>query len=100
MKTAAVILLVSAVLVISGCSTIAGLPEITQRDAKTAAEIALEWNDQTGFDCFSVLAERKVIAPTGPLSTIAAARAARLGRPQACDSVILDAQRRITPWGF
>lgn len=82
---------------LAGCSSLTTLPEFTQRDAAVAAEIAAEHGDETGFECFSALASRQMIAPVGALSTIAAARAARIGRPPACDSVILDAQRRILP---
>lgn len=85
------------VALLSGCSTVAQVAEYTQEDARVAADIAAEWGDDVGYQCFGTLAERKIIAPVGPLSTIAAARAVRIGRPAACDSVILDAQRRVMP---
>lgn len=101
MRTLAVLFILAALAVLlTGCSTLDRVAEFSQEDAKIAADIAAEWGDEVGFACFGVLAERKIIAPVGPLSTIAAARAARLGRPPACDSVLLDVQRRVTPWGL
>lgn len=85
---------------LTGCSTLKDLPDYTQRDAQVAAEIARENGDITGAACFSALAARRIITPAGPLSTLAAARAARLGRPMACDSVLLDLQRKAVPLDF
>lgn len=85
-------------LMMPGCSTITDFANISRRDAETAAMIAAEWGDEVGFDCFSRLAAHTIIAPVGPLSTIAAARAARLGQPTACAQVRLDARRRIVGW--
>lgn len=82
---------------LAGCSNLQELPAHTQKDAQVAADIARENGDMAGAACFSALATRRIIEPVGPLSALAAARAARLGRPMACDSVLLDIQRRAVP---
>lgn len=91
---------IAVVALLAGCSTFSNLPAYTEQDVRTAAEIATEYGDTVGAACFSQLAARRIIAPTGPLSAIAAARAVRLGRPMECDSVLLDIRRRISPLGF
>lgn len=90
---------------LAGCTTLPGatlgdLPQATQQDAATAARIAHEWGDEVGAACFDALASHQVIAPTGPLSALAAARAVRIGRPLACDRVIAEAAKRAAPLGL
>lgn len=99
-------LLPLAAAILAGCAgtpisdRLDSLPEFTRQDADTACRISREWNDLAGERCFCTLAEKRLIAPSGALSALAAVRAARVGRPPECAQVILDAQRRAARLGL